>query len=176
MLQALPKHSIGAELGVFSGDFSEQILRIVRPRLLYLVDLFSGPAVSGDENGHMRWENMLEMPGRLSERFRGSPVEIVKMSSTDWLISLPPHSLDWVYIDTDHEYSNTAKELSASLRAVKIGGFIAGHDYAPQTPGVIRAVDELLFGNAPAGTLYAGDSVPSFLIVNSGLDKDSKRA
>jgi hypothetical protein len=40
ILDLLPKESVGAELGVFTGMFSEQIVRIVNPKRLYLVDLW----------------------------------------------------------------------------------------------------------------------------------------
>ena len=36
-LQNLPKHSIGAEIGVFKGEFSRHILEIVQPLKLYLM-------------------------------------------------------------------------------------------------------------------------------------------
>lgn len=38
LLRLLPKESIGAEIGVWKGDFSEEILRLVRPRELHLID------------------------------------------------------------------------------------------------------------------------------------------
>jgi len=38
LLQQLPKDSVGVEIGVHLGDFSEQILKIVQPRQLHLID------------------------------------------------------------------------------------------------------------------------------------------
>jgi hypothetical protein len=56
---------------------------------------------------------------------------------------------DWVYIDTNHTYITTAKELEISQRKVKRGGIIAGHDYtigiwsgSASRFGVIEAVHE----------------------------------
>ena len=38
MIQELPPHSVGAEIGVYRGDFSEQILRNTQVAHLYLID------------------------------------------------------------------------------------------------------------------------------------------
>ena len=38
LLKLLPQNSIGAEIGVHKGDFSEEILRDVRPNELHLID------------------------------------------------------------------------------------------------------------------------------------------
>lgn len=40
LLKHLPMGSVGAELGVFDGVFSQEILQTVRPSRLYLVDLW----------------------------------------------------------------------------------------------------------------------------------------
>ncbi len=37
--------------------------------------------------------------------------------------------LDIVYIDTDHTYETTWKELLICSKKVKVNGFICGHDY-----------------------------------------------
>ncbi|MBA0085864.1 MAG: class I SAM-dependent methyltransferase [Acidobacteria bacterium Pan2503] len=52
------------------------------------------------------------------------------------------HSVDAVFIDADHEYESVCKDIDAWLPKVKPGGIIAGHDYTPELPGVIRAVNE----------------------------------
>ncbi|MDJ0634304.1 MAG: hypothetical protein QNJ34_14035 [Xenococcaceae cyanobacterium MO_188.B29] len=38
LLERLPKNSVGAEIGVHLGDFSEKILEIVKPNKLHLID------------------------------------------------------------------------------------------------------------------------------------------
>ena len=41
LLSRLPQNSVGCELGVWKGDFSEEILRMVKPGKLYLIDPWS---------------------------------------------------------------------------------------------------------------------------------------
>src|SRR5947207_2237506 len=38
LLRSLPRKSVGAEVGVWKGDFAAEMLHIVRPSRLYLVD------------------------------------------------------------------------------------------------------------------------------------------
>jgi hypothetical protein len=38
LLRRMPKQSVCAEIGVWKGDFSERIIRVVNPRKLYLID------------------------------------------------------------------------------------------------------------------------------------------
>ena len=38
LLDMLPKHSVGAEIGVHIGDFSQQIIEVVFPKELHLID------------------------------------------------------------------------------------------------------------------------------------------
>lgn len=55
-------------------------------------------------------------------------------------------SIDAVFIDADHVYESVKKDILAWLPKVKKGGFISGHDYCDEHPGVIKAVNEI-FGN-----------------------------
>lgn len=50
--------------------------------------------------------------------------------------------LDFVFIDADHSYGSVRADIAAWLPKVKSGGIIAGHDFAPEFPGVIQAVSE----------------------------------
>lgn len=52
-------------------------------------------------------------------------------------------SLDFVFIDAEHDYKNVRRDIDAWLPKVrKNGGIIAGHDHCPDFTGVIQAVSE----------------------------------
>ena len=51
---------------------------------------------------------------------------------------------DLCYIDGDHSYEAVVRDIEACKPLVKLGGFIGGHDYGGDCPGVAQAVDELL--------------------------------
>ena len=54
-----------------------------------------------------------------------------------------PGMFDLVYLDACHEYSHVKNDLECIVNTIK-PKFISGHDYSGKTPGVIRAVDEVL--------------------------------
>jgi predicted O-methyltransferase YrrM len=51
-------------------------------------------------------------------------------------------TLDFVFIDADHEYESVKADIAAWWPKVKPGGILAGHDFAPEFPGVMLAVRE----------------------------------
>lgn len=72
----------------------------------------------------------------------GSKVILVVGDSTavgrDW-----HKPIDMLYVDADHDYAPTKANIEAWLPHVREGGIIAGHDYDPQFPGTIKAVNEM---------------------------------
>lgn len=42
LIELLPKHSVIAEVGVDEGEFTEELLRVVNPRKLHLIDAWAG--------------------------------------------------------------------------------------------------------------------------------------
>jgi len=71
---------------------------------------------------------------------------IIKLKGfdTEFLNMFDENSLDIVYIDADHRYEAVKENIINWFSKVKVGGFISGHDYHESTPGVIKAVNELL--------------------------------
>tara|TARA_Y100001963_G_C6717492_1_gene417415 strand:- start:357 stop:917 length:561 start_codon:yes stop_codon:yes gene_type:complete len=52
---------------------------------------------------------------------------------------------DFIYIDGNHSYEDTKRDLELYLPKLKKGGIIGGHDYHEwEWPGVFRAVNEVV--------------------------------
>lgn len=167
LLRLLPVHSTGAEIGVFCGDFSKEICNALRPRKLYLVDLFEGRVTSGNVNGqNMRTVDMARVR-RDIEALRASAVQTVAEDSIRWLASQPNASLDWVYIDTAHDYHGTCEELRHARRVVRPGGWICGHDFSRAFPGVVQAVIEFCARHQLRAEIFDGDLLPSYAVKNT---------
>jgi hypothetical protein len=161
VLDMLPRASVGAEIGVHQGDFSQVILEIVAPSRLHLIDpwkhepsplyqraLYGGRAEHGQAQMDERHADVL---ARFDDEIRAGQVVVHRGQSADVLAAMPDDSLDWVYIDGNHLYEFVALDLELSLRKTRPGGLITGDDYAEGgwwQGGVKRAVDEL----AAAGT------------------------
>lgn len=71
-------------------------------------------------------------------------VRLIPASGQDRVSAYADGSLDFVFIDAEHTYSDTAELLWLYLPKLKHGGLLAGHDYTKQFPDVIRAVADVL--------------------------------
>lgn len=72
-------------------------------------------------------------------------VNFLRMKSEIASNQFENESIDFVFIDGDHSYTGCHLDIKCWLKKVKIGGYIAGHDFLDNTmPGVTRAVNELL--------------------------------
>lgn len=157
LLLSLPKYSIGAEIGVHEGGFSERILAITRPTKLFLIDPWAYQknqkyknALYGGEKGHNqkhmddRYTAVLE---RFSSNIDAGKIIVIRDASEKALQEMEKHSLDWVYIDGNHLYEYVKTDLELSFLVVRPGGVIAGDDYTAGgwwKGGVKRAVDEFV--------------------------------
>lgn len=121
LLKRLPKQAVVAELGVDQGYFSEWIWEICEPSKLVLVDLW------GSERFHQGKRKAVE--DKFNTQINAGKVQIEIGLSTEVGERFPDHYFDWIYIDTDHLYQTTIKELEIWAPKVKEGGIIAGHDY-----------------------------------------------
>lgn len=156
VLERLPHGSVGAEIGVHLGDFSQAILDAVRPSHLHLIDpwryepapeyekaWYGGRAEKGQEEMDDRHAGVL---ARFAAEIRRGQVSVHRGTSVDVLAGFDDETLDWVYIDGNHLYEFVAQDLELSLRKTRPGGLVTGDDYREGgwwEGGVKRAVDEL---------------------------------
>lgn len=167
LLDLLPKGMKIAELGIFKAEFSKIILEKMSPSELFLVDLFPEEMYSGDMNGNnIVLANLDDMYSEIVSQFSSyENVKIIKSYSSDFLNSLDDEYLDAVYIDADHSYEGVTLDLNLSLKKVKKGGIIMGHDYTiSMFPGVVRAVDEFCKNYDLKIDALTKDGCPTYLI------------
>jgi len=130
---------VGAEIGVFNGDNSSNLLEIVEPKKLYLIDRWvmqKAPAELIEEHDARK----ANVYATLGEDPR---VEILEMSSEDASYEIPKKSLDWLFIDGNHAYAAALWDLQLYLPLVKVGGIVMLHDFTIHIShgAVIEAVD-----------------------------------
>jgi hypothetical protein len=134
LLRTLPKGSVGAEIGVWKGDFSETILRAVRPSELHLVDPWAfQPQYPDRWYGGQLAAEQAEMDAvyeGVRSRFARNPaIRIHRRFSRELKDIFPEGSLDWVYIDGDHSKDAVKLDICLALEVVKPGGVVTGDDY-----------------------------------------------
>lgn len=141
----LSENSIGCELGVFLGEYSEILLSSKKFNRLYLVDTFDGQIGSGDKYGNnMRILGGEYLLANAIHKFQNhNTIEIIKSDSIKFLKNCNSNFFDFIYIDTVHTYKHLMQELQESRRVIKLNGFICGHDYNKNIfPEVVTAVND----------------------------------
>ena len=155
LLKMLPKGSVGAEIGVHKGEFSESLFAIVKPKELHLIDPWKHQSSTTYENawyGGAAKNGQSEMDERYSSvcskfesEIRANKVKIHRGDSADVLAQFPDNYFDWVYIDGNHLYEYVKTDIQLSFSKTRVGGYITGDDYTAGgwwKGGVKKAVDE----------------------------------
>jgi len=150
--------SVGAEIGVWEGDFSVKMLQEIRPSKLHLIDPWAfekseeyKEAWYGGEGGQQemdaRYEGVLS---RFDDEIDAGTVVVHRQPSDVASGAFRDEYFDWVYIDGNHLYEFVKKDLELYYSKVKTGGYITGDDYVRTgwwEGGVKKALDEFLEKN-----------------------------
>ncbi len=167
MLRMMPPHiAVVAELGVFAGDWAAQILRELDPKELHLFDSWViGNIACGDQDGqNVVWRDAETLYEEVQSRFaRDSRVSIYRMP-TGYIRSFRPGTFDLVYVDADHAERAVMTDLLNAEAVIAHDGIIAGHDYGPMFPGVMRAVDAFCRERPWKMWLVTEDGCPSYAL------------
>ncbi len=140
LLDFLPKNAVVAELGVDTGDFSSLIISKTNPTKIHLIDSWDTNRYSNSKRESVVTRFTKEIENNILEVDLGYSFQVLEKFENNYF--------DWIYIDTDHSYITTKKELEIAARKVKDNGIICGHDYymgnwvTGYKYGVIEAVHE----------------------------------
>ena len=139
---------VGAECGVFKGEFARALLEHLAPRQLYLIDpwYLMTKAWHWGEGDRSTVSALCNILRTFEDDLVGGRVILKIEDDLKALAELPDHHLDWAYVDSTHLYAPTVKELELLRRKVRPGGIVAGHDWQPDPAhrhhGVCKAVCE----------------------------------
>ena len=149
----MPSGSVGAEIGVFRGVFSQYILEIAQPSKLFMVDgwemLFGETFGWGKDytcNGTLPTlvakQEAIDRTAEFAERR-----EIITSLSLDFFNSTELH-FDWIYLDATHTYEAVFSELVAIHKNGLLypNGHIIGDDFtadlSKEEYGICSAVNQ----------------------------------
>jgi len=136
-----------AEVGVLRGKHAAVMLA-AGPDMLYLVDLWKhqDERIYDEELNRESDDAKFETFYRhVADTLGKDPrVEIFRMDSLRAAKIFRKRSLGAVYVDGNHGYEACAADLHAWWPRVARGGWLYGHDYKFDFPGVVGAVDEFL--------------------------------
>jgi len=145
--QDLPKffkdsgYNVGAEIGVRDGNFSLYLCQGIPNLKLYCVDSWD---IYPTYNIGKTTENHLNFYDTAKNKLKDYNVTFIRKFSMDAVKEFENNSLDFVYIDANHEFDYVMEDIIEWTKKVKFGGIVSGHDYfhfPAGNGGVVQAVD-----------------------------------
>ena len=135
----------GVEVGVDTGSHALQMLGYLNLKKLSLIDPWERYTDHGVDGFPGRdWNQVYEsVKRRMSEH---ENVEIIREVSVKASKLIEDSTLDFVYIDANHEYEHVLEDLRAWYPKLKGDGVLCGDDFgAPSSVGLIRGVTEFAY-------------------------------
>ena len=130
------ENTVMVEIGSYKGESTLMFASSFAFDTIYSIDPLVGMS-----------DNIQEEFNQNTKLFKGNgtgigdiKVEHIKEYSFDAVERFKDESLDFVYIDGNHSFDNVARDILLYLPKIKKTGFIGGHDYSPEHPGVREAI------------------------------------
>lgn len=129
----------GVEVGVAAGKYSEIICRENPQMKVWGIDAWEGYI---DYKNHIKREDFNKLYLEARERLSKYPnYEIIRETSEKALKKFTDESLDFVYLDANHEEPYISLDILGWYKKLKPGGILAGHDYI-RPSSVRRSVED----------------------------------
>lgn len=140
------KEAGGAEIGVYKGKLSSELLERLPNLCLFMIDRwaeYSQKEKSGNKFSVMSQRNQdsFDAAHKKAEavKVKYEPrAFIFKMDSVSASGKFKNGVLDFVFIDAGHSFYSVVSDIEAWVPKIKPGGWICGHDY--HRPSVAEAV------------------------------------
>ena len=118
---------VGAEIGILAGDYSEVLCQSIPGLTLYGVDAWKKYKGYNDVRGKQeRYDRIYE---QAKTRLAPYNCRLIKKWSMDAVKDFADESLDFVYIDGNHDFSHVTEDINAWEKKIKKGGILSGHDF-----------------------------------------------
>ena len=155
----------GAEVGVYRGRFTEALcagvpgLELTGIDAWKIYDSYNEYAVDDLEN---------EAFEEAKARTKKYNVKLIKAWSMDAVKDFADESLDFVFIDANHDFEHVVEDIAAWSKKVRKGGIVCGHDYVKSQKykfGVVDAVNGWCSAYNIKPLFLWKDSCPSWMYV-----------
>ncbi len=118
--------NVGCEMGVERGLYSE-ILCKANPKLhLFSVDAWTAYQGYRDHVSQSKLDGFME---ETKQRLAPYRADVIKGWSVEVVKQFKDESLDFVYVDGNHEFQQVVNDIAEWQKKVRVGGIVAGHDY-----------------------------------------------
>jgi len=122
---------VGAEIGVHRGFFTEKLCEV--GLLIYGIDPWIPFWGQGrTQNKQEVQDDYYEDSKQRLSSFKNCT--LIQKTSMDALEDFEDNSLDFVYIDGDHNFKHISEDIYEWTKKVRSGGIVSGHDYFNTIP------------------------------------------
>lgn len=144
MVTNYPNGSHFVEIGCFMGRSATcmaQLIKFHNKSIRFdAIDHFKG---SDEHQELLQNKNLIDIfKQNLTEADVIDKVNVIQSDSISASKLYEDKSLDFIFIDASHDYDSVVLDIKNWFPKLKINGILAGDDYTPKHPGVIKAVDE----------------------------------
>lgn len=160
---------VGVEVGTDRGGYARDICSRYPELKLYTMDPYQ-PYNEGSEVKDIN--KMIEIESEARETLLKYPncVFLAGTTSMQTVKRFQDDSIDFVFIDGNHEYEHVYEDIVEWTKKVKPGGIVAGHDYVENESrkyGVIEAVNKYVEENNidPLYILRKGSFVDCWMFI-----------
>lgn len=132
MAKKMEKDGIFVEIGTWEGGFSRALLSYTQCKKLYCVDPYKHFSNNEYPDGmnllsQEQFDTKFATTRKALQEF-GDRVEMVRLESSEAVTKFADESLDYVYIDGNHDYRYVLNDIKLWYPKVKKGGFLCGDD------------------------------------------------
>ena len=166
LCQMAATRTVIVEVGSWKGR-STKALAMSTPGVVYAIDHWKGSLGELDKDHQeavSRGSDWLYGVFRQNledeiNRMKVVPIRSESSAAAPLLTGMLGHAqADMIFIDAEHSYEAACRDIALYRNFLRPGGLLAGHDYEPGGPGVIRAVNELVpgFSQGPGSIWFRG--------------------
>jgi hypothetical protein len=119
-------YKTGVEVGVEQGKFSEEMCHDNPGVKLYCVDPWQAYSRYKD---HVSQDKLDRFYRETTERLAKYDCTLIRKTSMEAVLDFEDNSLDFAYIDGNHDFEFIVNDVIYWSRKVRPGGVVAGHDY-----------------------------------------------
>jgi hypothetical protein len=116
---------VGAEIGVFEGEYSRYLLKFIPKLKLYGIDLWDKYPTYKD----FEKVTLQEAYKKALNNTKKYDCELIKEWSHEAVKRFKDESLDFVFIDGNHAYEYVVQDIALWSKKVRKGGIVYGHDF-----------------------------------------------
>lgn len=137
--QNLPHNCKVVEIGVADGESALFLAKCLdgleKKYTLYMVDSLDYGGVN----------QLCKIYENIIASGLGKNIKVIPKDSIEASKDFNDNSLDFVFLDSSHQYEPTKFEIKNWYNKLKDGCYLSGHDYTSvENPGVRKAVDEMI--------------------------------